>query len=146
MTGPLDLNLCSLKPLPSIFCLLFTSIIMKTKNNQMLLYKIFFYIVHMFMKFWRFLSCSCSHYLLWKTATSSSGHDLTRFKTKVVERRCFSVNMAPACLNYHNLLYILYILSRASEVGSPTNHPGSRQRQDMGPGILRSVNRWTKHN
>ncbi len=33
----------------------------------------------------------------------------------------------------------IYILSRASEVGSPTNHPGSRQRQDTGPGILWSV-------
>ncbi len=32
------------------------------------------------------------------------------------------------------------ILSRASGVGSPTlNHPGSRQRQDTGPGILWSV-------
>ncbi len=29
-----------------------------------------------------------------------------------------------------------FTLPRASEVGSPTNHPGSRQRQDTGPGIL----------
>ncbi len=36
------------------------------------------------------------------------------------------------------------ILSRASEVGSPTNHLGSRQRQDTGPGILWSINRWTR--
>ncbi len=28
------------------------------------------------------------------------------------------------------------ILSRASGVGSQTNHPGSGQRQDTGPGIL----------
>ncbi len=28
------------------------------------------------------------------------------------------------------------VLSRASEVGSPTNHLGSRQRQDTGPEIL----------
>ncbi len=34
------------------------------------------------------------------------------------------------------------ILSRPSEVGSPTNHPGSGQRQDTGPGILWSVHRW----
>ncbi len=38
------------------------------------------------------------------------------------------------------------ILSRASGVGSQTNHPGSRQRQDKGPGILWSVHRWTKPN
>ena len=38
------------------------------------------------------------------------------------------------------------ILSCASEVGSPTNHQGSRQRQDKGPGILWSVHRWTKPN
>ncbi len=38
------------------------------------------------------------------------------------------------------------ILSCASEVGSPTNHPGSRQQQDMGPGILWSVHRWMKPN
>ncbi len=36
-------------------------------------------------------------------------------------------------------------LSRASEVGSPTNQLGSRQRQDTGPGILWSVNRWKKN-
>ncbi len=36
------------------------------------------------------------------------------------------------------------ILSRASGVGSPTNHPGFGQRQDTGPVILWSVNRWTK--
>ena len=41
------------------------------------------------------------------------------------------------------LSFCLYILSRASWVGSPTNHPGSRQRQDMGPGILWSVNKET---
>ena len=29
-----------------------------------------------------------------------------------------------------------YFLSRASEVGSPTNHLGSGQRKDTGPGIL----------
>ena len=40
-------------------------------------------------------------------------------------------------------LYVQNILSRASEVGSPTNHPGSRQRQDTGSGILWSVHRWT---
>ncbi len=34
------------------------------------------------------------------------------------------------------------ILSRASGMGSPTNHPGSGQRQDTGPGILW----WTKPN
>ncbi len=28
----------------------------------------------------------------------------------------------------------LYILLHASKVGSPTDHPGSRQRQDTGPG------------
>ena len=39
-------------------------------------------------------------------------------------------------------LVIHGILSRASGVGSPTNHLGSRQRQDTGPGILWSVNRW----
>ncbi len=38
------------------------------------------------------------------------------------------------------------ILSRASKVGSPTNHPCSRQRQDTGPGIFWSVHRWTKPN
>ena len=38
----------------------------------------------------------------------------------------------------------IYILSRASGMGSPTNHPGSRQRHDTGPGILWSVNRSTK--
>ncbi len=40
----------------------------------------------------------------------------------------------------------VYIFSRASGVGSPTNHPGSGQRQDTGPGILWSVHRWTKPN
>ncbi len=30
------------------------------------------------------------------------------------------------------LLHVYYILSRASEVGSPTNHLGSRQRRDTG--------------
>ncbi len=35
-------------------------------------------------------------------------------------------------------------MSRASGVGSPTNHPGSRQQQDRGPGIFWSVNRLTK--
>ena len=37
-----------------------------------------------------------------------------------------------------NLNYTSFgnILSRASGVGSPTNHPGSGQRQDTGPGIL----------
>ncbi len=39
---------------------------------------------------------------------------------------------------------LIIVLSHAGEVGSPTNHPGSRQRQDTGPGILWSVNRWTK--
>ena len=29
---------------------------------------------------------------------------------------------------------IIYILTRASEVGSPTNHHGSRQRRDTGQG------------
>ena len=37
-------------------------------------------------------------------------------------------------------------MSRASEVGSPTNHPGSRRQQDTGRGILWSVHRWTKRN
>ena len=32
-------------------------------------------------------------------------------------------------------IQMIIILSRASEVGSPTNHLGSRQRQDTGPGI-----------
>ncbi len=36
-----------------------------------------------------------------------------------------------------------YILSCASEMGSPTNHPDSGQRQDTGSGILWSVHRWT---
>ena len=36
------------------------------------------------------------------------------------------------------------ILSRVSGVGSPTNHPGSWQWQDTGPGIIRSVHRWTE--
>ncbi len=42
-----------------------------------------------------------------------------------------------------NFGILVYILSRASEVGSPTNRPGSRQRQDTGPWILWSVHRWT---
>ncbi len=33
----------------------------------------------------------------------------------------------------------MYVLSRASEAGSPTNHLGPGQRQDTGPGILWSV-------
>ncbi len=37
---------------------------------------------------------------------------------------------------WFKVLFRLIVLLRASEVGSPTNHPGSRQRQDTGPGIL----------
>ncbi len=37
-----------------------------------------------------------------------------------------------------NLNLFSYILSRASEAGSPTNRPGT------GPGILWSVHRWTR--
>ncbi len=35
-------------------------------------------------------------------------------------------------------------MSHASGMGSSTNHPVSRQREDRGPGILWSVHRWTK--
>ena len=47
-----------------------------------------------------------------------------------LNRKCFIVT--------YNVM-ISYILSRASKVGSPTNHPGFEQRQDTGPGILWSV-------
>ncbi len=46
-------------------------------------------------------------------------------------------------LNHAGQLYIL--LSRASGMGSPTNHPGSSDKT-RGHGILWSVNRWTKPN
>ena len=36
------------------------------------------------------------------------------------------------------------ILSRASEVGSPTNNHGLQAATGHGPGILLSLNRWTK--
>ncbi len=46
---------------------------------------------------------------------------------------------------FYIVFYIIYyiILSRASGVGSPTNHPGSGQRQDT---HLWSIHRWTKPN
>ncbi len=50
-------------------------------------------------------------------------------------------NMKHLALSINFNLFL--ILSRASGMGSPTNHLGSEQRQETGPGILWSVNRWT---
>ncbi len=52
--------------------------------------------------------------------------------------KCYSSSSLYACIN--TIPYI--ILWRASEVGSTTNHPGSRQRQDTGPGVIWSIHRW----
>ena len=47
-------------------------------------------------------------------------------------------------VNWINRLQVTTVLlSRASKMGSPTNHPGSGQGQDMGPGILQNLNRRT---
>ena len=49
-------------------------------------------------------------------------------------------------IDYHRTKHLKLVLSRASEVGSPTNHPGSRWRQDTGLVIATYKNSKKKKN
>ncbi len=85
-----------------------------------------------------------------------SGIQLKRWARQLRQRRqrCWdgesSGGKASVCTQCSGKLIILLtreptikILSHAREVGSPTNHPGSGQWQNTGPGILWFVHRWT---